>query len=400
MILVEKHIINRNHKFFKDIDSLSFASKNLYNYANYLIRQQFIESGEVISIYKLIFLLKTHEAYKDLPAKVSQQILLLLGKNWKSFLVAIKDYNKNPHKYLGRPKLPKYKHKEKGRNILIYTIQAISKRQLKNNLIALSKTNIAFYSKIIKKLQQVRIIPRYSHYVIEVVYKTKTPEFKTSGNKMSIDLGVNNLGAVFVDNGNTYLINGKPLKTVNQFYNKTKSTLMSFIGDKGSSNRIEKLTFKRNMKINDYLHKASKLIINLANYNNVNEIIIGFNSDWKQNIKLGKRNNQNFVNIPFKTYINMIVYKAELEGIKVTLTEESYTSKIDHLVSEPLKKQTSYKGKRIKRGLFKSSTGKIINADINGAIGIMRKVVPNVVEKLTKGIEGIVVFPKLLTITT
>ena len=343
--------------------------------------------------------MQSHETYKALPAKVSQQILMVLDKNWKSFFKAVKDWQINKNKYLGRPKLPKYKHKVHGRNILIYTIQAVSSKYLQDNLISLSKTNIVFFSKVCsEKIQQVRIIPRYSYYVIEIVYEKETPVIKEVGNKLSIDIGLNNLSAVYIDNNKTFLINGRPLKSINQFYNKEKASLMSNVGDKGSSRKIEKLTLKRNNKIQDYLHKASKAVIDIAQANDVCEIIIGHNPNWKQEIELGRRNNQNFVSVPFKSYIDMIQYKAELLGIKTTITEESYTSKVDHLAGESLEKHESYSGRRIKRGLFKSAIGKIINADINGAVGIMRKVVPNVIGKIIKGIEGVVVHPKLVTV--
>ena len=152
---------------------------------------------------------------------------------------------------------------------------------------------------------------------------------------------------------------------------------MSYIGDRGTSNRIKRLTLKRNNKINDYLHKTSRTIIDYCLFNDISKIVIGNNKDWKQNINIGKKNNQNFVSIPFEKLITQIEYKAEEVGIEVLTTEESYTSKIDHLAKEELKKQENYLGKRVKRGLFKSSTGRVINADVNGAIGIFRKVVPD-----------------------
>jgi putative transposase len=148
---------------------------------------------------------------------------------------------------------------------------------------------------------------------------------------------------------------------------------MSFVKDKGTSNRIDKLTLKRNNKVTDYLHKTSRFIINYCIENKIGNIVIGNNKDWKQEVNLGKRNNQNFVSIPYEKLIQQIQYKAELVGIKVIITEESYTSKVDHLANEELCKHETYLGKRIKRGLFQSSIKKLINADVNGAIGILRK---------------------------
>lgn len=160
-----------------------------------------------------------------------------------------------------------------------------------------------------------------------------------------------------------------------KWYNKKKAKLMSFVGNKGTSNRIRKITLFRNCWIEDKLHKISRYIVDFCKSNNIGTIIIGLNKEWKNEINIGKRNNQHFVSIPHSKLIDKIVYKANLLGIEVITHEESYTSKIDHLAFEPLKKQESYLGKRKKRGLFQSSVGKLINADINGAIGIARKVV-------------------------
>lgn len=149
---------------------------------------------------------------------------------------------------------------------------------------------------------------------------------------------------------------------------------MSYIGNRGTSNRIGKLTLKRNCKVNDYMHKASRFIVNYCIEHHIGTIVIGNNKDWKQNCNMGKRNNQNFVSIPFEKLISMIQYKSEEVGIRVVITEESYTSKVDHYAGEEMCHHDSYLGKRIKRGLYRSSTGKILNADLNGAIGILRKV--------------------------
>ena len=134
------------------------------------------------------------------------------------------------------------------------------------------------------------------------------------------------------------------------------------------------MTLKRECKINDYMHKASHFVIKYCLKNNIGNVVIGNNKDWKQNCNMGKRNNQNFVSIPFEKIISMIKYKSEDYGINVMITEESYTSKVDHFANEEMCKHKHYLGKRVKRGLFKSSTGKIVNADTNGAIGILRKV--------------------------
>lgn len=196
---------------------------------------------------------------------------------------------------------------------------------------------------------------------------------------MGIDLGVNNLCAITAnDKPFSYVINGRPLKSMNQFYNKKLAELKSKLDvcNKGqyTSKSIQRLNEKRHNKIMNYLHNTSRAIINLCLENKIENIIIGHNKQWKTGCNMSKANNQNFVQIPFNTLINQLQYKSqEYTDLYVAIVEESYTSKIDHLVFEDMKHQEQYLGKRTKRGQFKSSTGKVLNADINGAIGILRK---------------------------
>jgi IS605 OrfB family transposase len=189
------------------------------------------------------------------------------------------------------------------------------------------------------------------------------------------------------------ILNGRPLKSINQFYNKKRAEMQSKLQNKFTSKKISKLTFKRNNKIQDFIHKSSRLIVNYCIENEIDTIIIGKNDNWKQNINIGKQNNQNFVSIPHAKFINLIQYKAQLEGIKVILTEESYTSKCSSLDLEKVCKHETYKGTRIKRGLFQSSN-KLINADVNGSLNIMRKVVDDeTFKECLQSIEGLVFNP-------
>jgi len=419
MHLVERHIIKQNNKLWKEMDLLSFLSKNIYNYANYLVRQKFIETtkqkenGEVkhatyLNYYDIRRMVLKQIDYCSLPRKVSNQTLMLLDKNWKSFFKSIKDWKKNPYKYNGIPKLPNYKHKTKGRFVLIYELGAVSKKRLKNNIIKLSGTNIEIpYINYKEKLNQVRIIPRSKSYIIEIIYeKSENVSKEINGRYCSIDLGVNNLATIGSNILIPTIINGKPLKSINQYYNKKRSKFKSKLGhyknnkneikQYGTCNKIEKLTQKRNNKINDYLHKASRYIINHLVSHNINTLVIGNNKKWKQEINISNRNNQNFVNIPHSKFINMLVYKAKMEGINTIIMEESYTSKCSFLDNEMIEKHIKYKGRRIKRGLFKSKSGKLINADLNGSLNILRKAVPNI--KFDNGIEVVAVSPKVFTL--
>ena len=400
MQLVEQHIIKSTHKFYKELDRLCFLSKNLYNVANYMIRQEFTANGNYLNSYSVDKLLNVDNVdYKQLPSKVSQQTLKLLDQNWKSFFQAVKSYKKNSNRFLGRPKLPKYKDKVKGRNPVIYTIQAISKKELKKGVIKLSKTSIHFKTKVpVDSINQVRVAPKPNKViVIEVIYTVQEKEVLKNSNILGIDLGVNNL-ATCVNTVNTdkFIINGKPLKSMNQFFNKKRATLMSYVGDKGNSNRTQKLTNKRNNKVKNYLHKASKYIINYCLTNDISTVVVGHNKEWKQEVNTGKRNNQNFVSIPFTTLINQLKYKGQLQGITVIETEESYTSKCSFIMSESLEHHESYLGKRVKRGLYRCN-GTNYNADVNGALNIIRKVIPTF-SVADYGIQGVVVHPTKVTL--
>lgn len=383
---VERHIILDN----KEIDSLCFLSKNLYNFANYYIRQEFIKNRKWLRYTDIYELTKNTPDYKVLPAQTAQQVLRLLDKNWVSFFKNIKIYKKNGS--LGKPK---YKHKTKGRNIVIFTNQQIS---IKDGLIKFpKKVNLTSIKTKVSNIQQVRIIPQATCYVIEVIYNKEVQNVETkSDTYLSIDIGLNNLATCTNNIGKTpFIVNGRPLKSINQYFNKKKALLMSFVDDLGVSNRIIKLIHKKNNKVNDYMHKTSRFIVNYCIQNKISTIVIGKNKNWKQEINIGKRNNQNFVNVPFVQLIGQIQYKAEDVGINVKCQEESYTSKCSFLDFESIRKHVKYVGRRIKRGLFRSAGKILINADVNGSFNILRKAVPEV---FSDGIEAVGLQPIIVNI--
>ncbi|WP_293214468.1 transposase [Microcoleus sp. PH2017_34_RAT_O_A] len=357
MQLTERHIIKSKERRFVQIDELAFKSKNLYNAANYVLRQSFIYGWGYVNYNEMNRLMKSHAAYKAMPAKVGQQILMLLDKNWKSFFEALKAYKKDASKFTGRPKLPKYKDKVKGRNILVYTIQAISSRQLKNGIIKLSGTEILIKTKVNpERICQVRLVPKCDAYVIEVIYDE--PESTASSNNFvaSIDLGLDNLVALTSNQPGfiPLLINGRPLKSINQFYNKRSSQLQSQLkGERKTSPRLQRLTRCRNQKVDNYLHHTSRLIVELLTANQIGTLVIGKNAQWKTEINLGKRTNQNFVSIPHARLIEMLEYKARLVGIKVIVQEESYTSKssVRFVLKKPRNGGNSGSNKVIQYGL-------------------------------------------------
>ena len=373
MYLTERHIIKNN----KELDLVCFNSKNLYNKALYLVRQHYFKTKGYLNYYEVSRLMvdSKDEDYYALPTRVSNQTLMLLDKNFKAFFSLLK--RKQSGNYNKQIRIPRYLDKD-GRYLAIFNKHAVSKVCLREGLIKLSKLSLEIPTKVTESnLVEVRVLPRNNHHVVEVVYKVDEVKPKSdNGRYASIDLGLDNLATIGSNVVEPFIINGRPLKSINQYYNKEKARLQSHLkGDKRTSKRIYSITNIRNNKVKDYLHKSSRKIVNFLVSNNISTLIIGYNEEWKQNINLGRTNNQSFVNIPFLTFINQLDYKCKLEGINVILTEESYTSKCSFLDGESLEEHDNYLGKRIKRGLFRSAKGKIINADLNGSLNILRKVV-------------------------
>jgi putative transposase len=398
MQLVEQHVIHHNDPRWSIVDSACFLSKNLYNAANYVVRQEYIFNRRYIAYRDLDKLMQHQVDYCALPAKVSQWVLKQLNRDWKSFFAAQAEYFRCPEKFSGKPKLPKYKHKTDGRNLLTYTRQAISRRAFEEKgVLQPSRLDITIKT-LQKTFDQVRVVPRKTHYIVEVVYTVSLHFAKVDPERVAaLDLGVDNLATVTFNQPELapLLVNGRPLKSINQLYNKQRARLQSQLPkDQKTSSRMEGLTDKRNRRINTYLHIASRRLIDLLCILQVGTLVIGKNVGWKQDVRLGKRNNQTFVNIPHSRFIKMLVYKAELVGIKVILTEESYTSKCSFLDLEPIGKHKSYAGQRIYRGLFRAGNGRCLNADVNGSYNILRKVIPNA---FGNGIEAAVVQPLRVT---
>ena len=382
MKFVERHIIKKSNKKWKSLDDICYLSKNLYNSALYYIRNHKKETGKFIRYNELdkIFRINTQSDYVILPNNTSQQILMLIDKNLTSYFKLLSIWKKDKKSLSGCPKFPNYKDKINGRNVVIFTTNQVKLKKdgyiyfPKKSMISPLKTNV-------ESLKQVRIVPQSSCYVIEIVYEKQEKETINNDNYLSIDLGLNNLMTCYdTKNNKSLIINGRPVKSINQYYNKKKTTIQSQLiknHNKYTSNRLNNLTLKRNNKITDYLHKSTRFIVNYCISNNVSNIVVGYNKEWKQEINIGKKNNQNFVNIPYKKLIYMLEYKCKLAGINFIQNEESYTSKCSALDFESLNKHENYLGKRVKRGLFVSSNGIKINADLNGAVNILRKVVPD-----------------------
>lgn len=380
---VEKHQI-KSGEYLRMFFEYCHESKNLYNQANYLIRQEFVNNGKWLrysDIDKLVKKNKEYPDYRKLPAKVSQQTLRQLDSNWNAFFKSIKDWSRNPEKYSGKPELPKYKKKD-GYFPLYLTNQVVKYR---DGLVQFPKFFNYFMLKPkfrdderFHSFQQARVIPKSNYIELELVYKIKIDEYlEDNGNYMSIDLGIDNLEAITTNTGTQpILVNGKGLKAINQWYNKQKSKYQAsakVVNENNYSKTLHRLDKKRSNQVKDFMHKVSRFTVGLAEQNNCNTIIIGKNKNWKQDCNLGKKTNQSFTQIPHNQLIAMITYKAQEKGIQVKVIDESYTSGTSFLDYEKPTSKNYDKSRRIERGLFKSNEGKLINADVNASLQILKK---------------------------
>jgi putative transposase len=403
MQLVEQHIINRADPRFAPIDAAAFKARNLYNAALYLVRQSFILAGCYLGYEDVYHQMKGHDAYRALPRKVAQQVLRLLDKNWQSYFAACTAYRKDPSKFRTYPKMPHYRHKTDGRYALVYTVQVLSRPGLKQGIIAPSQVPITIQTKQ-TRIAQVRIVPRIGFYVVEVVYEQA--EAAPSGDPAlyaALDIGVDNLAAITSNKRGFVprLVNGRPIKSTNQYYNKRRAALQEALSYEGPTTRLERFTAKRTRRINHYLHTASKAIIALLVAEGIGTLVIGKNPGWKQKAELGRVNNQHFVGLPHARFVAMLDYKAKLAGIRFVLQEEGYTSRASFLDGDPIPtydpnrmEPPVFSGKRVKRGLYRAKDGRCLNADVNGSYNILRKALP---DAFGKGIEALVVAPVWLT---
>lgn len=384
----EQHIIDRHSKWYKMLEEKCHIAKNIYNHGNFLIRQEFIKNGKWLRYAEVERLVKNNLEYPDYwdwnLANSGQQVLRRLDKNWKSFFSSIKDWKKNHSKYKGMPKLPKYLKKD-GLTEFALTTQQVKLKS--DNLVHFPKSMQGFtiqpqfiYDERFVQFNQCRIVPKNDRIIIELIYTINIIDFvKEQGPIGSIDLGLDNF-VTFVDNlGNKpIIINGKGLKSCNQYYNQliaqTKSELDKN-GNSGYSHLLYSITNKRNDKIKHFIDKASKYIVENCLDLGIRTIIVGKNDNQKQSSKF-----KNFVQIPYNLFIQKLAYKCQEVGIELILTEESYTSGTSYFDDELPTKENYNIDRRIKRGLFKSNSGRLINADVNAAYQIMKKVFSDAVK--------------------
>ena len=386
----ETHVIKESHPIYRWIVEECSRSKNLYNKTLFIYRQAFTGNHNNIPEYKDIIkhdkfiasfaLVNRMNELKDvdfcsmMKKNGAQQIVFQVDRTMKAWFASLKSYKKDSSKFRGRPRIPSYKKKDE-LNCLTYTT-ADAKLQKDGTINISKKIKLPIHTNLIS-FQQVRLVPKTGYIQVEIVYNKEISDLKLDQTRaIGIDLGLNNLMAITSNIGNiSSLVNGRPLKSINQYYNKKKAHLMSLLEKGGlkSSKRLRRLEMKRTCKIKDYLHKTSRRVVELMEQKNIGTCFIGHNKDWKQEINIGSRNNQNFVSIPYSLLINMLKYKIEEKGGVLIELNEAYTSKCSFLDNEEVRKHESYKGKRAKRGLFLSEKKKALNADINGSLNILKR---------------------------
>lgn len=325
------------------------------------------------------------DCYKECGSQAAQKTIQLVDKAWKSYFKAIKDWKKNPSKYLGMPKLPKYLPKDGRQVYMLKNIQcSLKERQFRISFKPFGGYMVKTHAE--GKLMQCRFVPKPNYYVMEIVYEIEVPDVVEERIRIcSIDLGTENL-VTMVNNVGLQLvvIKGGAFKSINQFYNKRKAEMQSQLKKETGrdwSKNLQKLTDKRYEKVKYLMHCASKKVVDYCVENNIDTLIIGLNKKWKQE----NENKQNFTYIPFDMFIGQIQSKCEEYGIEVIMTEEAYTSGTSFLDKEQPTKENYNKERRVYSGLFVANDGRKINADVNGAYQIMKKVVP---DAFSKGLEG------------
>lgn len=374
-------------------------SNNIYNQALYILRQAFTNEEKFPSKFDLVKTLR-HKKYEceeynnfsKMVACNAEAIIHLAAQNFKAFLMTLKAFKKNKSSFTGAPKIPSYNKKEQEFMVIIRDTQCTVKDGMMRfpGKLNLDKIYVGDLD-----IAHVRIFPGKKKYKVEVVYKVEALPKRKKGNIAGIDLGLDNLATVAINKRGIrpLLINGRPLKSMNLHFNNKRNKIQSELkkcNDRYMSHKLETLYRKRNNRFNTYMHKASKEIIDYCLEHNVKQIIIGHNKLQKQESKL-----KNFVAIPTFRLIELIKYKAEYQGIEVVETEESYTSITSYLDKEEPIKDNANKARRIHRGLFKSNKNKIINADVNSAYQIMKKVIG---DKVIKPIgKGSIFIPRKVT---
>ena len=389
-LTLKQQVKHLSKKEFRNLKYLSHIAKNLTNEAIYNIRQYYFNKKKYLSYNENYKMLKNSENYKKLNSNMAQQILKEVDGSFKSFFGLLR-LAKNGQYDNKKIKLPKYLAKDG------FTTLVIGFVRLKDDMLIVPYSNsfrkthkeIAIKLPPVlkgKKIKEIRIIPKQHSRYFEIQYTYEVEEVQRELNKenvLGIDLGIDNLCTCVTNTGASFIIDGRKLKSINQYYNKINAKLQSIKDKQKTSSttlRQKRIARKRNNRIEDYLSKAARIIVNYCLNNDIGKLVLGYNEDFQRNSNIGSINNQNFVNIPYGKLRDKLIYLCKLYGIEFKLQEESYTSKASFFDGDEIpiydkenQKEYIFSGKRIKRGLYQTSKGKLINADCNGALNILRK---------------------------
>ena len=388
-LTLKQQVKHLSKKEFRNLKYLCHIAKNLKNQAIYNVRQHYFKNKKYLSYNENYKMLKNSENYKKLNSNMAQQILKEVDESFKSFFALLK-LAKNGQ-YNGKIKLPNYLDKDDFTTLIIGFVRLKDDMLIVPYSNSFKKTHQEVKVKLPsvlkdKKIKEIRIIPKQHSRYFEIQYTYEIEEIQRELNKenvLGIDLGIDNLCTCVTNAGASFIIDGRKLKSTNQYYNKINAKLQS-IKDKQKIERTtlrqKRITRKRNNRINDYLSKATRTIVNYCLNNDIGKLVLGNNEDFQRKSNIGSINNQNFVNIPYGKLRDKLIYLCKLYGIEFKLQEESYTSKASFFDGDEIPiydkenlQEYIFSGKRIKRGLYQTSTGKLINADCNGALNILRK---------------------------
>ena len=389
-LTLKQQVKHLSKKEFRNLKYLCHIAKNLTNQAIYNVRQYYFNEKKYLSYNENYKMLKNSENYKKLNSNMAQQILKEVDGSSKSFFGLLK-LAKNGQYDNKKIKLPKYLAKDG------FTTLVIGFIRLKDDTLTVPYSNSfrKMHKEITiklppvlkgRKIKEIRIIPKQHFRYFEIQYTYEVEEVQRELNKenaLGIDLGIDNLCTCVTNTGASFIIDGRKLKSINQYYNKINAKLQS-VKDKQkikkTTLRQKRIARKRNNRINDYISKVARIIVSYCLNNDIGKIVLGYNEDFQRNSNMGSTNNQNFVNIPYGKLRDKLVYLCELYGIEFRLQEESYTSKASFFDKDEIPiydkeniQKYIFSGKRIKRGLYQTSKGKLINADCNGALNILRK---------------------------
>lgn len=390
-LTVKQQVKHLSKEEYKSIKELCHIAKNLTNQAVYNVRQYYFNEGKYLNYEKNYALLKSSENYKLLNSNMAQQILKEVDGSFKSFFGLLKLAKKGKYAFKDC-KLPHYLTKD-GYATLVIGFVRLNGNKL---ILPFSNTYKKAHDRIEitippilhdKKVKEIRIIPRANARFFEIQYIYEVENIQRNlnqNNALALDLGINNLVTAVSNEGKSFIIDGRKLKSINQWFNKENARLQS-IKDKQhfgkrTTNKQKAIARDRNNKVNDYMNKAARKIIDYCITNDIGTLVVGYNETFQRNSPIGKQNNQNFVNIPYGQLRNKLEYLCELNGIVFVKQEESYTSKSSFWDKDEIPvynadnpKEYQFSGNRVYRGLYKTASGKTLNADVNGALNIMRK---------------------------